>query len=239
MDRILTITKSSILLFSILFLSSFIKRDTCDSLYPLHTGAEFEMTSYNAVGVITSKTYSKVLASTPITGGSEVKVNTEIFDQNNKSIENKDVKFQCKNGSIFMDMGNYIPKKMFDEYPGMDVKVKTDFMETPGTLTVGTALKDAEMSVSITAGGFEMGKMTLYITNRKVEAEETITTPAGTFKCFKLSYNMEYRTVMGATTSQYSRCKEWICPGTGTVKTQDYDTRDNLRGYSELTKLKK
>jgi hypothetical protein len=73
------------------------------------------------------------------------------------------------------------------------------------------------------------------ITNRKVEAKESVTVPAGTFDCFKISYNSEIK--IGFVKKNY-RYITWYAPEVGAVKSEFYSAKGKLEGYSEMTLLK-
>ena len=81
--------------------------------------------------------------------------------------------------------------------------------------------------------------MTIKILNRKVESKESITTPAGTFSCFKITYDMESSTkIMGMNTNVKLSSIDYLAEGIGVVKTESYDKKGELSGYSLLTAYK-
>lgn len=65
----------------------------------------------------------------------------------------------------------------------------------------------------------------------KVGGMESITTPAGTFDCFKVTYTMKIN--MGAN-SQKIYVTEWYAPGIGMVKSVNADKKGNLIAQEEL-----
>ena len=73
------------------------------------------------------------------------------------------------------------------------------------------------------------------IKNRKVEKKESITTPAGTFVCYKVTYDMDMKVLMRRS----MKTAEWLAPGVGVVKTETYNQKGELEGYTELTKFVK
>ena len=73
------------------------------------------------------------------------------------------------------------------------------------------------------------------IKNRKVEKKDSITTPAGTFECYKITYNMDMKTMF----KRSIKVTQWLASGIGLVKTETYNQKGELEGYSELTKLEK
>jgi len=105
----------------------------------------------------------------------------------------------------------------------------------PSDLSVGDELPDASITVSIKSSGVNMFTMTVWITNRKVEAREEMTTPAGTFDCFKMSYDIETKMMVKVQ----SKAVQWFTEDVGMVKSESYNKNGKLVGYSLLTDLQK
>jgi len=76
--------------------------------------------------------------------------------------------------------------------------------------------------------------MNVWITNRKVEAIEDITTPAGTFTCYKISSDVETKMMMKISIKSV----EWYAKNVGTVRTESYNNNGKLTGYTLLTDFK-
>ena len=68
----------------------------------------------------------------------------------------------------------------------------------------------------------------------KVKGTESITTPAGTFDCFKLTYTMKIN--MGADSQKYY-VTEWYAKGIGLVKSVNADKKGNVISSEELTAM--
>jgi hypothetical protein len=93
-------------------------------------------------------------------------------------------------------------------------------------------LPDGELKMVVKSGSATIITITLNISNRKVEGREDITTDAGTFSSYKLSYDIS--TKAGFITTN-SNVIEWISEGVGLVKSETYNRRGRLAGYSVLT----
>ena len=79
-----------------------------------------------------------------------------------------------------------------------------------------------------------MPATTIDITHRKIEGKETITTPAGSFECIKISSTIKIKNIIGYEMQSI----EWISKGNGVIRTESY-RGDKMKGYSLLTKLSK
>jgi hypothetical protein len=67
--------------------------------------------------------------------------------------------------------------------------------------------------------------------DRIVEGMETITTPAGTFECYIISYEVKTRMGLNKTNT----AKQWIAKGFGLVKQEDYNKKGKVISSSLLT----
>ena len=77
--------------------------------------------------------------------------------------------------------------------------------------------------------------MNISISNRKVEAAENLTTPAGTFECYKISCDVAIKMMINVKTKSI----EWYAKGVGMVKSESYNTDGKLMGSNVLTSFKK
>jgi hypothetical protein len=63
--------------------------------------------------------------------------------------------------------------------------------------------------------------LTLVVSDRKVEGKESVTTPAGTWECFKISGKNKITMKMGPVGIPMNiESTEWFAPGFGVVKTE-------------------
>jgi hypothetical protein len=67
-----------------------------------------------------------------------------------------------------------------------------------------------------------------------VDAIEDVTTPAGTFNCVKISYDIETKTFMTMRASGI----EWYAKDVGVVRSESYNGKGKLTGYSVLNDIK-
>lgn len=104
---------------------------------------------------------------------------------------------------------------------------------------MGASLKDAEIKITMKTknGGNPMPMMntTIKVTNRKVEAKESVTTSAGTFECYKISENVEFKSLFSIKVKSVS----WFSFEAGNVKTESYKDNGKYMGKTELTEITK
>lgn len=110
-----------------------------------------------------------------------------------------------------------------------DYMIKGDVSTLNSEMKVGSELPESYIKVCI---GFITTKM--YVKERKCVAMEEITTPAGTFECYKLTERQVVK-FMGYNTDDY--LISWYAAGIGCVKQEIYDEDAKLRLVHELQKI--
>jgi len=113
----------------------------------------------------------------------------------------------------------------------MEFDVTMDQLVYPAELSEGQTLDDASIEISAT-GGMPIN-LVFDITDRKVEGKETITTPAGTFDCYKISYNTHSKMMI---MNMNFNSVEYLSDKFGAVRTETYKSNGNLVSYTVISK---
>jgi uncharacterized membrane protein len=224
----------------IMCFSGIVKSQNCGLYYPLVNGAVIEMTSYNANDQLSGTTTSNISNVVTTADGTMASIASTVKDKKGTETSTSSCSVKCTGGSIFVDMRSYIPQQSQDQWKNMSVKTDAGQLEIPQTLTVGATLKDASVTVTVYNGTTLFSTMKVNISNRVVASQESITTPAGTFNCFKITQDIKVENiVMGMTIPISMKSAEYYATGTGMVKSQSFDKNGKLSGYTLLTKLTK
>ena len=223
-------TKIIILICTLFVSFSSISQSACEAYYPFKEGAKFEITNYNKKG----KKEGVVSYEISSIEGNVATIKTIIFDAKGKEVTTTSYQITCEGNTISIDFKSLMNPDMFEQYKDMDLDITGTNVELPNNLQVGQSLKDANMDMTINMGGMKMN-ISIDMINRKVNAKESITVPAGTYNCFALSYNTE----MNMGMKMIFEIKEWIAEGVGVVKSESYNKNGKLIGYSELTSFTK
>lgn len=118
----------------------------------------------------------------------------------------------------------------------MEMKFSGTDLEFPSALVPGTNLPDGTFTMEAFMNGIKMITLNVTITNRKVLSKESITVPAGTFECYKISYDSELKAGFAKKSYTYVT---WFAPEVGAVKSEYYSVKGSLEGHSEMTVFKK
>ncbi|WP_298498225.1 hypothetical protein [uncultured Algibacter sp.] len=223
-------TKILVLICTFLIHFSSFSQSACKAYYPFEKGTKFEITNYNKKG----KKEGVVNYEVTTIDNNVATIKTTIFDDKDKEITTTSYQIMCDGNKISIDFKSLMNPDMFKQYKDMEMDITGTNVELPNNLQVGQSLKDANMNMVIDMGGIKMN-MSIDMLNRKVDKKESVTTPAGTFNCFALSYDNEMKMGMKMT----FKIKEWIAEGVGVVKSESYNKNGKLMGYSELTSFSK
>ena len=229
-----TIKKLNLILLILLF-SSMVYAQDCKLFFPDQIGSLREMTSYDKKDRITGKTIQEILNVEEDGNDISLTVKTIIKDADENEISNSEIEVGCENGVFKIDMSDYLGD-MLEAYQSMEIEMEGDNLSFPSNISVGDKLDDSSIDVRIINNGIQMMQMNIRIFNREVLDKEKVTTDAGTFDCFRISYDMESSTrIITVKTSSL----EWIAEDVGVIRTETYNKRGKLSGYSELTKFEK
>jgi hypothetical protein len=207
----------------------------CKIYFPDKPGAVREMSSYDNKDKFTGKTSQEILSVKNSESTMSLDVRTIITDSEGTEFSNSIVTLTCEDGVFKMDMSDYLSGLM-ESYQSMEIEMKGDNLTFPSSLSVGDVLKDASIDITISNNGMKFMSMQVIISNRKVVSKENVTTEAGSFDCFKITYDMETVTKIIKVKSS---SVEWIADGVGVVKTESYNKKGKLTSYSLLSGLTK
>jgi hypothetical protein len=202
------------------------------SYYFLQNNKTIEMSMYNRKGDPDGKAIYVV--SGVKNGGGTVtsNLNSEMFNKKGKSLLKGTGKVECKGGILLVDMKMLLPQAQQEQFAKGDVKGEGMYLEYTGDMKVGEQLKDGNMNMEIDNGGMKH-TVNMVINNRKVEAKEPVTTSAGTWDCYKISFKTKVTIkTMGVGIPVSFEGTEWYAPGFGIVKSE------NKHGSMAVTSIK-
>jgi hypothetical protein len=208
-------------------------RAQCNNpFYQFSKGTLIETENFNDKGKLQGKTEVTVIDWEETGSGFIATLGYKLFDKKGKLDYEGDYTMECKDGLISIDRTAFVPDESMQAFKDMEVELKMDQLEFPSELRVGQQLKDASFEVKA-EGPMPMNFIFLF-TDRKVEGKESVTTPAGTFDCFKISQVTKSK--MMIANSQF-RTVQYITEKCGAVKTETYRSNGKLVGYSLLTRF--
>ncbi len=220
-----------ILLFAV---ASAIAQD-CSTFFPFQQGAVIEYTYYNKKDKVNSSSLQKVtMIEDSGSKGLTAKMDAQLKDKKGKEMMTTTYEISCRDNVLYMDMTALMPE-LTQSFSQMDMEMTGDDLQLPSRLTIGQTLPDATMKIKAGTGGMNIMNMTIEIVDRKVEGQETVETPAGTFDCYKISQTTKTKMMIGKEFTS----AEWYAQGVGMVKSETYDKKGRVESYALLTKFEK
>lgn len=237
MNKSLFVLKSWLVFFMTALLNHvLVFSQDCAEIIPLKPGTQMEIKNYNAKDQLQGTSQMKIISKTSTAAGYTVSVVVESSDEKGKNVMKNSLSFRCEKGVFYWDL-NDMMKGAIPSGKGMEnmtFKISGTELKFPAKLAAGQKLDDSEISIAMESGGMTMMTINMHFVNRKVEALEKITTPAGTFNCYKITYDIENKGMFSTTMHQV----DWMAEGIGMVKTQSFDQKNKLQSYSLLTGFK-
>jgi hypothetical protein len=206
----------------------------CEPYYLVDKGAVREMASYDKKDKLTGTSIQTVKEINTIGNKTEWTIGTVSKDEKGKEISSGDLRMSCQEGIFKMDMKNFIDEETLKSFEGMEITMDATDLDYPSDLTAGQTLKDGNITINVTNAGMSIMNMVVKIYDRKVEAVEDITTPAGTFSCYKMTSTIETKTMFKVV----AKSTDWMAKKVGPVRSETYDKDGKLMSYMVLTSMK-
>ena len=228
-------------IFSFLFTISIGLGQDCSKFFYLTKDGKFEITMYDGKGTENGKQEWKIDDLKNDGGGWSADVKTKFTDRKGRDGGKAHGIYRCVSGTLNADIKMSLPQEQMQAFKNMDIKGKDAFLEYPVNLMSGQSLRDANYKMETWNNGSLVAIITFNVINRKVEGKESVTTPAGTWEAYKISYNSQFNVEVGSTgrgIPMNFKITEWFVPGFGIVKSETYNNNGKLVGASKLTSIK-
>lgn len=221
--------KNTFLLLLLLLGASLKAQNSCSPYYPSTEGQTLVIHQLNKKGkLITASEHIVTQVSDSI-----INFQTKLRDKKGKEIVTGSFKVQCQNGITHLEPEAVVPAGQLQQYESMEYTISGSGLTFPNTLTVGETLDDGDISMEIDAAIMTL-KMDIAMTDRKVIRTEEVTTPAGTFNCYVITYN----NTLTMATSKTQFATQWITQGIGMVKQEMRKANGKLVSQSILHEIR-
>lgn len=218
---------------AVLSISFGVLSQDCSSLNMIQKGSKWELTNYNKKDKVQSSTVYHVTDLTSTSDAVIWKISVEMKDDDGEIYNSTESEISCEEGVFKMSMEQFMNNEQFQGMQEMDVEINASDIEYPTVPKVGETLPDATITMKASTNGMTVMNMTTRIKDRKIESEEEIETPAGSFSCLVIS---QTTVIANQLLSKDFKSKDWYVPGFGVVRSESYKSNGKLIGYSLLTK---
>jgi len=216
--KIAVMKKISFLFLIFIAFSAF--SQNCGDYYYFQNNKTIEISIANKKGKETGKLVYTISDVTKKGSATVSTIHSEMFDKNGKSTSKGTNNLQCENGIVMMDMKMFIPTAQQEQMGEMSATGSTNYLEYPSSMKEGDALKDASFSMDFKSTSGINSHISMDMTNRKVSGKENVTTPAGTWNCYKINYHSKMIFKMGIGIPMNFDVTELFEPGFEVVKTE-------------------
>jgi hypothetical protein len=218
--------KKLIVFSALFFLSAALFAQDCSKFLYMQKGKVIESSTYSD-GKFVRKSVQTVMSVTTVNGVMTAQISAG--PPTDKPKDKLMITLHCNGGVLAMEINS-------GNSPGSQ-DIKMNYEEYPGNMNTGDHLKDVNNKFTNKMDG-KTYTGTSDITNRVVVAKENVTTPAGTFSCFKITFKITTaynEPIEGVKVPPIvDSFTEWYCPQYGIVIKQDMGEG----AYSEITSIK-
>ncbi len=211
-------------------ITSMVIAQDCSKYFPMDEGTKFQITNYDKKDKV-SAVMDYVVKEV---SGNTATMFYEMHDDKGKMITSSEYGVTCTNDGVIIDFSSMMSPEILGQYEDMEVEMSGTDLLYPNNLSVGQSLPDADVLMTVKMPPINM-KMNMNFYNRKVQGNESVTTPAGTFDCYVITYDSEAKMGFKMTNSN----KLWLSEGFGMVKSETYNKKGALVGKSVLTAFNK
>ncbi len=218
-------------LISVLYVFSTLARAQNCNFFYLQNGRTAELSFTNKKGKETSRMVYKVSDVKKSGKVTTAVVNSEMFDKKGKSASKAVNNVKCDAGVLMMDMKMFISPEQQEQLKG-EAKAADVYLSYPAAMKTGDALADGSFNVDVHQDNGMKSSVDIKITERKVGDKESVTSAAGTWECYRISYHSVIKiAVMGIGFPIKMDITEWFAPNFGVVKSE------SKHGTTLLTKF--
>jgi hypothetical protein len=218
--------------FLLLFIS-FSFTQNCDFYYPTRSDTRLELKQFDAKGNLKNTVKERVVNSLATQDGYVVTVHRIVNDKLDSLILEDNIDIKCKGDGFILYMGCYFHDLELEKYLGNEIRVEADSIIIPKNVQPGLLPSFVTARISVLEEGLPVKHMVVNVYFRIVEGFEEVTTPAGTFQCLKMNYEVE--TIVNQKVK--SKGIEWFSKEAGLVKRETYDRFGKLMEKTILTSI--
>jgi hypothetical protein len=214
-------------------LSGVISAQDC-GYYSMSKGMVFGYQNLDAKGKVTGTQRTTCLDISTLGAATLYKIKGEFTDSKD-NLSTREYEMRCEDGNFYVDMQSLVDPKSMEAFKDMEVSVDANALMYPSVLIAGQTLPDASITISAATGGVNLMNLVINISNRKVVGSESVTVPAGTFDCYKITYDVETKMMFKIVSS----VTEYVNMGVGSVKSETFDKKGKLAASTVLVELSK
>ncbi len=200
----------------------------CSQLSSLKISSQLVYHTYDRNEKLIVKSYFKVVDEDKTADGKRFTLFSESKDAKSERIYDAAFVWDCKPGAFLIDLKNYLPPATMSAYQGMEIRGELKQIDYPLQCPLDQVFPDIILNLEAWNNSNKYADIKLQVNNRRMNGEESISCPAGTFKCKKMTYDLTISTVnLGFPATNKFSITEWFSDEVGMVR-HDYYKKDKL-----------
>ena len=201
--------------------SVLVKGQNCPDLFELPKNARYEYDLLDKKQKSIGRVRNIVLSQAPDSMQTELVIKTGIYKGKNKLKHSGDFYIRCNNDSVYYDKMLLQDFETLQSFEGKETIIEGTDVLWPLKMEPEQRLPEGNLHISVLVFNRVVATINHRVYDRKVLGSETITTPAGTFNCYKISYKYEVvLTGNDMTLKKRDYITEYFSPKHGIIKTQ-------------------
>lgn len=202
------------------------------------SGMNYEISTFNAKDKPTGKITYQVKDVRQENGATVMDITAQFRDEQGKQQNAYTIRYTCTGDELMADMAGMMQSMQNNTMKDMEMRLKTNKLVYPGKLTVGQKLSDGQMQADMVGKGSTVMEMSMTMSNRQVESQDAITTPAGTFDAYKVTSNMNFENrMMGIPIRGSMRVVSYRAANQlFDIRSETYNKNGKLMGYTLLSR---
>lgn len=208
----------------------------CNEYFPMKEGKSWSYQNFDSKDKLQGSQSQVVKTYEESSAGFEATLEIQSLDKKGKELTKGEIGIACNSGVVSLDMRKFVQEDQLEALKTYDIQVVAEDLEYPSGIQAGTKLKDGKITITASGSPIPM-KMVVMIVDRTVEKKESVTTPAGTFDCWKINGKTKMENQMGMNMKFEFDQVEWIAKEVGMVRNESYD-KGKLKAYTVLSEVK-
>ncbi|RSK24057.1 TapB family protein [Hymenobacter metallilatus] len=166
-------------------------------------------------------------------------VKSGTYDSKNHLQRQQDLIFRCRQDTSFTDGLEELNPESLRSFRDRRFAYAPVPLAWPNQPTVGSELPGGGVSVQVSSTAVDIARVYTTVQKRRITGTESVTTPAGTFACYRVEAERESATAARADMVMRTTVKvvDYYSPGIGIVKTEVYDKKGKLEQVRLLTAI--
>jgi len=148
-------------------------------------------------------------------------IKTARISNKNRPESVEEFTIRCKEDTVYLDALLLLREQALKAFDGKEFEYTPQDLAYPHEMQPGLKLPEGRLEVQVKSSNVDITNLQMYTVNRKVEGKQQLTTPAGTFDTYRITYQYIVKlNAMGVNLEDVYNVEEFYSTENGIVKLQ-------------------